>query len=274
MGARAKHWCFTIPNYTQASESAAAALFSEGVVTYLVYGRETSASGLRHLQGYCSFPDRKRKSQVRLLIPPSGHWESAKGTPQQASDYCKKDGDFVEFGDIPSGQGTRTDIQEFNAAIDAGADRDTLREQHTACYFKYARVADALVLNREKGRDWVVDVQVFWGKTGRGKTRAVFEFIEHSEIYVHPGSSWFNGYEGQKVALFDDFNGSEFKLSYMLKLLDRYPMKVPVKGGFVNWVPKHIFITSNKDPKEWYANAHEEQRAALFRRFSLIKHFD
>lgn len=51
-------------------------------------------------------------------------------------------------------------------------------------------------------------------------------------------------------------------------------MKVPVKGGFANWKPKIIYMTSNKDPdKEWYMNCAPEHKAALMRRIKTITKF-
>jgi hypothetical protein len=116
---------------------------------------------------------------------------------------------------------------------------------------------------------------VYWGRTGAGKTRAVFDNVPSPEdIYVHPGGQWFDGYDGQPIVLFDDFGGSEFKLTYFLKLLDRYPMQVPIKGGFVSWIPKEVYITSNRNPLEWYPNAHGEHVNAMFRRFTNNVRFE
>ena len=50
-------------------------------------------------------------------------------------------------------------------------------------------------------------------------------------------------------------------------------MRVPVKGGFVQWVPKRIWITSNYSPKEWYPNAKDEHVKALFRRLTRVVRF-
>jgi hypothetical protein len=109
---------------------------------------------------------------------------------------------------------------------------------------------------------------VFWGKTGTGKTRRVWEFVKDDELWIHPGDRWFDGYDRHKCALFDDFDGSWFKLSYLLKLLDRYVFPVPVKGAYTWWCPSQIFITSNIEPRMWYPGALEDHRAALLRRLS------
>ena len=40
---------------------------------------------------------------------------------------------------------------------------------------------------------------------------------------------WFDGYMGQKVVCFDDFRKDFCTFHELLRLLDRYPMDVPVK---------------------------------------------
>ena len=52
---------------------------------------------------------------------------------------------------------------------------------------------------------------------------------------------WFDGYDGQDTAIFDDFRASGNRFSYILRLIDRYPMDVPVKGGFVYWNPGTLY---------------------------------
>lgn len=108
-----------------------------------------------------------------------------------------------------------------------------------------------------------------------GKTRSVWENATTEEdVFVYPGGGWFDGFDNHPIVLFDDFGGSEFKISYLLKLLDRYPLRVPIKGGFVEWNPLEIYITSNLNPNVWYPNAHAEHVAALFRRFTNIVKFE
>lgn len=274
---RAKNWCFTLNNYTDEELRAVRKLgesFENDGRGYLVFGFETAPStGVKHLQGYISFPERKRPSQIKTFLR-RAHLEIAKGNPKQNQEYCKKGGNSEEFGSIPAGAGARTDLTHLQERIKSGASRHDIRDEFFTLYCRYPKAIDNYIQELAAPRTWETNVVVYWGKTGTGKTRSVFAFTDIESIYVHPGDHWFDGYVSQPVALFDDFNGSEFKLSYLLKLLDRYPMKVPVKGGFVNWIPKHIYITSNKDPHEWYQNAHEEQRNALFRRIKEIKHFN
>lgn len=66
------------------------------------------------------------------------------------------------------------------------------------------------------------------------------------------GSLWFDGYMGQEVAVFDDFRPWWCRFDYLLRLLDRYPMQVPVKGGFVNWIPEIIIITTQKSIRDTF----------------------
>lgn len=146
-----------------------------------------------------------------------------------------------------------------------------IADNHFTNFLRYQRGIVAYRFTKDKPRDFATEVHVYWGVTGSGKTKKVFD--ENSDVWVHAEGMWFDGYEGQEHVLFDDFHGGVFKLPYLLKLLDRYPMRVPIKGGFVQWKPKKIFITSNLDPKVWFSNAHPEHVAALERRFTEVIHF-
>lgn len=68
--------------------------------------------------------------------------------------------------------------------------------------------------------------------------------------------------------LLDDYRGGA-QDSMILKLLDIYPLQVPVKGGFVDWSPDRIFITSNISPP-W---THGMISAPLRRRIHGTLHF-
>jgi len=57
----------------------------------------------------------------------------------------------------------------------------------------------------------------------------------------------------------------------MLQLLDRYPLRVEVKGSSVPFVSRRIIITSNASPDEWYPNIRD--RTPLMRRITSVTSF-
>lgn len=271
---RAKNWCFTLNNYNDNELAGIRKAQNDKNVQYIIFGREVGESGTPHLQGFISLIDKRRLGQVRKLVSTRAHLEIARGTPIQAAEYCKKDGDFEEHGTIPKGRGNRSDLDALHEAIKDGQTVAQIRDTFFSSYLRYYKAIEKTVLDLATPRTWETEVVVFWGKTGTGKTRRVFDYHDYSAVYIHNGEQWFDGYSGEDVVLFDDYNGSEFKLTYLLRLLDRYPMKVPIKGGFVNWKPKIIYMTSNKDPNtEWYTNCTQEHKNALMRRIKTITKF-
>jgi len=279
----AKHWQFTLNNPVEHEQRRLQALGesvgTDSEIAYLGWGREKGDGpwsgrqpGTKHFQGYCSFRRRKSLAQVKRLLGERCHLEVCRGTPHQNREYIIKHGEFSEYGELPSGRGKRSDIEALRDAVKSGMARSDIADQFPLLYAKYRSAIKEWISDYAPKRTWAPEVNVFWGPTGTGKTRAVYEFIRHEDIFCYNGGKdgWFDGYDGQCVVLFDDFSGSDFKLNYLLRLLDRYPMKVPIKGGFVEFVPKHIFITSNLDPDIWYQHAHIEHQRALKRRFTKV----
>lgn len=272
-----KHWCFTLNNYTEEELATLAELGQHEETQYLIVAKETGDSGTPHVQGYIAFKRRLAFNTVKARVSPRCHLEKTKGSPSSNIAYCKKDGDYTEYGSVPGGQGKRTDLDRVYDAVKAGQSRTEIGDEFKGTYIRYKRSIDNLLREMSQTvRDPTNEpnVVVYWGSTGTGKTRKVWESHERSSIYCHTGERWFDGYSGQPVALFDDFDGSVFKLTYLLRLLDRYPMKVPIKGDYVEWNPSTIYITSNKSPTEWYGGASMEHQSALMRRLTTIEFFN
>lgn len=266
-----KYWCYTLNNYTQQEEDH---LKNEEHSTYHVFGKEVGENGTSHLQGYIEFGNKKRLAWVKRHISARAHWETRKGNAIQASDYCKKDQDFFEKGTLSSPTpGKRSDILRAKELIDSGAKLSTVADECFPVFLRYERSLKSYMSLKLQPRNFKPNIIVHWGETGTGKTKKVFDSHPIDDIWVYNGEKWFDGYYGQPVALFDDFSGSEFKLTYLLRLLDRYPMAVPVKGSFVQFVAKTIYITANKHPACWYIGAHAEHQAALMRRLEVVVEF-
>lgn len=148
MPSQGKHWCFTWNNYGPEDAERLLERFDDESlgITYLVFGREVGESGTPHLQGFVSFDRRRRLTFVRQALSESAHYECARGTPKQASDYCRKDGDYVERGVEPTGQGSRNDIDRYKEWLlsfhrDNGR-RPNQREivaEFTSLFMRYSR---------------------------------------------------------------------------------------------------------------------------------------
>lgn len=267
---RAKAWVFTSNNPSREDEELLKLLADDPGTAYLVFGREVGAENQTpHLQGYVEFSSKKSFSGVRGCLPPGSHVERRRGSAADASNYCKKDGDFWEKGTI-SRQGRRSDLEVIRQEIKEGADELTIADNHFSQWCQYRRsfmaYRNLLSLARPKP---VPFVHVLWGPSGVGKSRYVRYMHPDERIFNWGGDRWFDGYDGQSVALFDDFDGSGLDFRMLLRVLDRYELRVPIKGGFVDWKPRRIYITSNRDPMFWYSG---EDSAPLLRRLTIVDH--
>jgi len=138
----AKHWAFTLNNFTPDNEQRIAeASTAEGVV-YVVFGREVGSSGTPHLQGHVSLRCKKR---IPYLVQNFGqaHWTVARNV-RRSIEYCKKDGDFREFGSpedvlgVLQAKGTRNDLESFKSAVEQGMyDFKELRKTHSGVMARY-----------------------------------------------------------------------------------------------------------------------------------------
>lgn len=102
---RKRAWCFTINNYDEYEASIPAVYQTEyqKQIRYLVIGKEVGSKGTPHLQGFVYFTNAKTLEAVKKMKYMSrAHLEAMKGTPDQAANYCKKENDYEEFGEVPA----------------------------------------------------------------------------------------------------------------------------------------------------------------------------
>lgn len=111
-----RRWCFTLNNPTPDDLDRLRDCL--GNYRYGVFGREVApTTGTPHLQGFFILNNGRSRNALLQELPQM-HLEVARGTSQQAADYCKKDGDYEEFGNFPANQGKRTDIQNIMSWLD------------------------------------------------------------------------------------------------------------------------------------------------------------
>lgn len=111
---QAKNWIFTLNNYTPLEYEKLCEGATNPLVVYLIVGKEVGTSGTPHLQGFVSLAGRSRLNPLKTLLGSDRyHLEVARGSAEQNRTYCSKEGDFLEFGTSPVGQGKRSDLDKF-----------------------------------------------------------------------------------------------------------------------------------------------------------------
>lgn len=129
-------------------------------------------------------------------------------------------------------------------------------EEDPSVVIKYHKGLQYALTLLSKPRDPRVapSIEVYWGESGTGKTRKAITDNPGAYMVTKPngnGVIWFDGYEGQEVMILDEFYGW-IQYDLLLRLLDRYPLKLQIKGGTVECRANKFVITSNKPWKEWY----------------------
>lgn len=283
-----RHWCFTDFTLTLLAKHATLGLPSH--VNYLVGQREKCPeTGKIHDQCYVELAKPMRMKQVQELVgwPNETHFESRKGTRDQARDYCMDADKRLAIEGYDSGpwelgkrkgQGRRTDIEEFVQYIQEKRPR-TVLEAARANPLVALRYPRGLQMLQEAFQEDLPARQgtttiVLFGQPGCGKsTGARYQSqLMNLSLYALPlhnaltATVWFDGYDNQETLLIDDYSG-QIPYGLLLQLTDQFPMRVPVKGGFRPFFATRIYIISNKRPTEWHPNQNYE---ALSRRVTWM----
>jgi len=205
---------------------------------------------------------------VKKLLPEGAHIEKARGSPHQASVYCRKEAVLFESGECPE-QGKRKDL---DVAREMVATAHNLR-QIIECVSSYQgiRGAELLMKYHEPSRTWQPEVRWFFGPTGSGKTRTAFAAATDPWVSGRD-LRWWEGYDAHEDVILDDFRGDFCPFHELLRILDRYPYRIECKGGSRQLLAKRIWITSPFPPERAYPNC-GERIEQLFRRITEIKEF-
>lgn len=275
-----KYWCFTSFNsdFLENFKDTIQSLIDNEELTYCVCQIETCPNtNKEHLQGYAIFPKKKRIQRVKSIFGIQDlHLEKRRGDHKQAKAYCMKDesrrdGPF-EFGDDSDYEGTRKrKLEDVKIRIDEGTDEVTIADEFFPLWCRYYRSFSQYKMLKSRSRDFKTEVRVYYGPPGTGKSRrATYE--AGPSAYRKPLGEWWDGYDGVSNVIIDDYYGW-IRFDELLRCLDRYGHRVPIKGGFVNFAPKLLILTSNVEPRKWYSEERisDLRFEALKRRLDLVE---
>lgn len=244
-----------------------------GQVTYAIYQREMENH--EHFQGYMEL-DGQYTFNIMHSWPgfEVAHFEPRRGSQKIALAYCSKpnvdfpdDVTFIEgpwiYGEKKN-QGQRSELMLIQRELNDGASIGRIAMDHFPEYIRFHKAFGEYRNLRCERRNWEMDVQIYVGYTGCGKTRRAYDLYGDS-LYKQCNGRWFGGYDGEETVLIDEFIGERFTWPFLLQLTDRYPMTVEVKGSEVPFTSRRIIFTSNLPPETWFP---QQDFAPLARRVS------
>lgn len=281
-----RDWCFTLNNYTEDEITQVNGIECK----YLVYGKEVGANGTPHLQGYIYFKNARKFAGVKTCFPQRVHLEAAIASAEKNIAYCKKgnqpkaeyeldgvkglhygEGAVVfEKGDPPLSQKEKGDCnveryEEAKRMAMEGKLEDIPGDIFIKCY-KSLQAIKKDYMDKPQDLDGVCGIWIY-GPAGIGKSRKAR--AEYPGSYDKMCNKWWDGYQGEKYVLLDDFGKDHSVLGHHLKRwADRYSFIAENKGGALNIRPEKIIVTSQYSIDQIWDD--QETRDALNRRYVSI----
>lgn len=254
----ARNYCFTINNPQQLEDgSYKQPHFHEHkeLIRYAIYQLEQGESGTTHWQGYMELAKPQRITAIKKIAGmETAHLEPRRGTRDQARDYCRKtEGRLlepIEYGSWKAGgSGARNDVTALKEMIDEGKSDLEIWDSLPKEFLRFNRAIKEVRRLKTAVRTWATEVIVCVGRPGCGKSKYALDLGE--EQYWKQRSQWWDDYTGQHTVVLDEYYGW-LPIDTMLRVLDRYPLLVEVKGGQAQFTSKRVVITTNKWPVNWY----------------------
>jgi predicted DNA-binding protein YlxM (UPF0122 family) len=262
-------------------------------IEYFCLADEIADTGTPHTHLFCYFKSAVRFSQIQKYFN-HAEIETAKGTCQQNMEYISKtgkwaedvkadtsvDGTFEEWGEMPvERQGARNDLNILYAMIKDGfSDMEII--EHSPAYMKrlsdIERVRQSLLKSEYQDKFRIMENIFIHGNTETGKSKYVLEKYGYKNVYrITNYRNMFDGYKGQNVIAFEEFNG-KIPLQDMNIFLEGYPLELPCRYFDKQACYEKVYIISNLKLEEIYKNEKDlipEVYKAFIRRIHKILHF-
>lgn len=240
------------------------AALKQSQIRYMVYQVEQGKTEKPHIQGFIHFQNPVALSTIKSRLASKSIHVEWVINDEAAAGYCAK-----EEGRLwgPAEVGTKPDYakkkvnptEELAAMVKNGLTNAQIAEEAPWAILRHSRgIAELRYAHLESRASSfrTVEVILLTGDAGTGKTAYAIAQSEKNGGYFKPDLSkkdiWFNGYQGQKNLILDDFRGKSTSFDNLLRLLDGHKLELPIKGGHTYALWERVWITSNQTPEEWY----------------------
>ena len=222
-----------------------------------------------HWQILCAFKKKASLRTVKECFGDSCHAELSRSSA--ACEYVQKEetrveGTQFEFGAKPFQRNSKVEWESVWTAAQSG-DMAAIPANVRVVNYRTIR---AIAADHSRPIGMVRECFVYWGKTGTGKSRRAWDEGGMDSYCKDPRTKFWDGYQVEKSVVIDEFRGG-IDISHLLRWLDRYPVRVEIKGSSRPLLAEKIWITSNICPQEWYPMCDAETLSALMRRLIVTE---
>lgn len=239
-------------------------------VQYLIGQLERGdENGYLHWQILVAFKKKTSLAGVKQLFGNSVHAELSRSAAATA--YVQKEDTAIietrfEFGAKPFQRNARVEWESVWTAAQSGNMEAIPANVRVVNY----RTIRAITSDYSRPIGLERECYVFWGVTGSGKSRRAWDEAGLEAYGKDPRTKFWDGYQSEENVVIDEFRGG-IDIAHLLRWLDRYPVRVEIKGASKPLMAKKIWITSNVPPEMWYPMLDEETMAALNRRLQVTE---
>ncbi len=208
---------------------------NKDIIRYLCFGLEICPKTKKeHFQGWIQLVNKKTLGGVKRVFGTKKlHLEACIASPELNDKYCSKDGKFTKYGQWKY-QGQRTDLEQLKKDINDGLNMKKIADDHFSNFIRYHHGIykyRELILKEHTKRFRQIKVVLRCGTTGTNKTRTAVENNPNAFLINGYNLKWFDGYEGEETLIIDEYN-NDIGITQLLKILDGYQLRLPIKGGF------------------------------------------
>lgn len=258
---KAKYWLLTIPQQHFVPYPVPGFSYVKGQL------EKGENSGYLHWQVLACAEQQCRLSAIKSIFGDHAHAEPSRSTAANAyvwKEETRVEGTQFEFGNRSY---KRNDKKDWAAILEHAkkGEFELIPPDVQVRSFGTLQKISAHYARPKPGQRKAV---LYWGDGGTGKTHKCYELAGMDCFPKDTGSMYWDGYRGQKNVVFDDFRG-DISINYILRVCDKYPMNIPVKGTYVPLECEKVYFSSNIPIDQWYPRIDNTTLRALKRRFEI-----